>query len=505
MSPEPTSAGEPSGGGGSGLAGRVFRGAGLAGGGYLFAQILNLGVYVVLSRLLVPSDFGQYASATVLIAFGVLITESGMHSAVVQREDRLEEAKSTAVAATFLGGILFSLLALAIAPLLGVLFDDGEITELAAVSAGLIFVNSLAVVPNAILQRRFSPIRWTVIDPLEVVAFGIVTIILAERGMGPWALVIGQYAALTTSSVLAWGFARWRPAFVLMSYEMWRELAAYGRHILVSTAIHRFGVQTADTVIIGKTLGPASLGQFRYAFRVATLPYTVLLAGAGYVIFPALARIKADRERLRAAFLRSLRWMSVLGLPAGMILIPVGPALTVIAFGDVWYPAGQAAIALCAYAGASAITAAVSELLKADGVPAPLTRINLIITLVTAAAMLALSPLGLSAAAAGLSVGAVAGTLYSLRVAHRELGISIREMVPEIRPAVIAATVAALVVLPLDRFVFEPAEQGLVAGLALLLAEGIAYLLVYVAALRLLAPSHSREVLSMLRARGRTA
>jgi PST family polysaccharide transporter len=280
-------------------------------------------------------------------------------------------------------------------------------------------------------------------------------------------------------------------------------MAAYGRHILVSTAIFRFGVQTADTVIIGKTLGPASLGQFRYAFRIATLPYTVLLAGAGYVIFPALARIKADRERLRAAFLRSLRWMAVLGVPAGMILIPVGPALTVIAFGEVWHPAGQAAIALCAYAGASAITATVSELLKADGTPAPLTQINLTITLVTAAAMLALSPLGLSAAAAGLSVGALAGTLYSLRVARRGLGVPAREMVPEIWPAVFAATLAALLVLPLDRFVLEPAERGLVAGLALLAVEGIAYVIAYVGTLRLIAPAHSGEILGMLMTRGR--
>ena len=471
----------------------------MAGGGYLFAQVLNLGVYVVLSRLLSPTDFGQYASATVLIAFGVLITESGMHSAVVQREDRLEEAKSTAVAATFLGGLFFALTALAVAPLLGALFDDGEVTKLAAASAGLIFVNSLAVVPNAILQRRFTTVRLTVIDPVEVVAFGIVTIILAESGMGPWALVIGQYAALTTSTTLSWAFARWRPMVAEMSFEMWRELASYGRHILVSTAIHRFGVQTADTVIIGKTLGPASLGQFRYAFRIATLPYTVLLAGAGYVIFPALARIAADRERLRAAFLRSLRWMAVLGVPAGLILIPVGPPLTVIAFGDVWLPAGFAAIALCAYSGTSAITATVGELLKADGTPAPLTRINLAITIVTAAAMLALSPLGLSAAAAGFSIGALAGAIYALRFARGILSIPLTEMFREIWPSVIAATFAAFAVLPLDRFVLEPAAHGIIVGLMLLAVEGIAFTVLYIGVLHSIAPGHSGEILGVLR------
>ncbi len=303
---------------------RVIRGAGLTSGGYLFAQVLNLGVYVVLSRLLDPVDFGRYASATVLIAFGVLFTESGMQAAIIQRRDRLDEAMSTAAAATFIGGILLSLGALAIAPILGAVFNDSQVTLLAAAASGLIFVNTLSVVPNAILQRRFSSVRLTVVDPLEVVAFGIVSIALAARGYGPWALVIGQYAAFVTSTSLVWIFARWRPRAALMSYRMWRELASYSRHVLLSSAISRFGGQMADTVIVGRSLGPASLGQFRYALRIAMLPWSVAQTGAGYVLFPALARISADRQRLQAAFLRSLRWMVAIGFPAGMVLVPLG-------------------------------------------------------------------------------------------------------------------------------------------------------------------------------------
>lgn len=475
-----------------------MRGAGLAGGGYLFAQALNLAVYVVLSRLLEPVDFGEYASATVLIAFGVLVTESGMHSAVVQREDRLEEAKSTAVAATVVGGLLFSLVALAIAPLLGALFDNGDVTTLAAASSGLILVNTLAVVPNAILQRRFTTVRLTVVDPLEVVAFGIVTIILASHGMGPWALVIGQYAGLATSTTLVWILARWRPVLGEMSFGMWRELAAYGRHIFVATAIQRFGVQTADTVIIGKTLGPASLGQFRYAFRIATLPFTVLMAGAGYVIFPALSRIASDRVRLQAAFLRSLRWMAVFGFPAGLILVPLGPPLTVIAFGDVWSPAGYAAIAMCGYAGAGAITATVFELLKADGNPAPLTRINIMITVVTAGSMLALAQVSLSGAAAGLSIGALAGAIYALTIATRHLGTNPATILREIWAPAIAASVMALAILPVDRQLLHPADHSTPVGLLLLAVEGLLCVAVFAAVLSVLAPHLPGEIRGLL-------
>ena len=353
----------------AGLAGTVLRGAGLAGGGYVLAQALNLVVYIVLSRLLLPEDFGQYAAATVLVGFGVLITESGLQAAVVQRQDRLPEAQSTAFVAIVVGGLLATGLGIATAPLLGAIFDSDQVTELAIASAALMFVNVLPVVPNAILQRRFSFLRLVAVDPVEVLAFGTAAIIAASNDMGPWSLVIGQYVGLATSTALTWAFARWRPRAGEVSFAMWRELADYGRHVFIATGIIRLGEQSADTLIVGKTLGTAALGQFRYAFRIAALPYQVLLAGAGYVVFPALSRLQADRERLEAAFLRSLRWLATLGIPAGLILVPLGPGVAALVFGDVWLAAGYAAAAMCGYAGANAVVTAVAEMLKATGEP----------------------------------------------------------------------------------------------------------------------------------------
>jgi len=82
------------------LTSTVVRGVSLAGTGYLLAQVLNLGFFVVLARLLKPSDFGEFAAATVLISLSMLVTESGLASALVQRRDELEAAAATAVVAT---------------------------------------------------------------------------------------------------------------------------------------------------------------------------------------------------------------------------------------------------------------------------------------------------------------------------------------------------------------------------------------------------------------------
>jgi len=486
-----------------GLAATVIRGSTLSGFGYILAQALNLGVYVVLSRLLTPVEFGQYAAAAVLVGFGLLLTESGMQSAIVHRDDRIEEAANTALLALIVGGIASGIVAAAAAPALGAIFDDAKVQDLALASAGMILVGAMAIVPFALLQRRLAFLRIAIAEPVGVVVFGIVTIVLASDGFGPWALVIGQYADLFASAAVSWLLVRWRPRPRLATYDMWRRLAAYGRPVLTSVMISRLATQGGDALVIGKGLGAGALGQFRYAFRVASLPHTVLLAGAGFVIFPVLARIADQRERVSDAFLKAMRWLATLGLPAGMALIPLGPALIVLVFGEPWAPAGNAVAAMAAYVGGRAIVTAVIEMVKAVGNTPPLTRINLVIAVVTLGSMAALVPAGLTAAAAGISIGSIVGAAYAMWEARRAIGVPIRSMLDDIWPALVASTVMALAVLPLDRLVIEPATHGTAAGLALLVLEGIACLGVYVGVMAILAPNTLREIASTIARRGR--
>ena len=138
------------------LTGTVLRGAGLSGIGHMLAQLFTLGFFLALARLLTPEDFGEFAAAAIVINAGLLFIESGMLAALIARRDRIEEAASTAVFSTALGGVAFSLVALAASPLIGMFFDSDRVAALAAAVAGLLLLRSLQVVPEALLQRRFS-------------------------------------------------------------------------------------------------------------------------------------------------------------------------------------------------------------------------------------------------------------------------------------------------------------------------------------------------------------
>ena len=392
----------------------------MAAGGYALAQGLNLVVYLVLARLLTPEEFGVYAAATILLGFMAVISESGITSALIQRKDRIAEAMSTGAVWTLVAGLGLSLGALVLAPAIGLFFDDSQTGEIAAVMSGVVLLQTLTAVPSAILQRNFSFRRRIIIEPVQVVIFGAVAIVAAANGMGVWALVVGQYAGVAIDTLLSWALVSFRPRLRLASIGMWRELASYGRHVFAGAMALRIGEQS-DTAIVGKFLGAAPLGQFRYAFRLAMTPFQLLLASAAYVLFPAFARITTDRDRFRAAFLRSLRWMCVLGFPGGLVLVPLGVPLAVLLFGDVWRNAGYAAMGMGLYTGAMALSAIAAEGLKADGHPELAAKINVIGASTTIVAMLALLPLGLVGVGVGVSIGAAFGALAGVRHAGRAI------------------------------------------------------------------------------------
>jgi PST family polysaccharide transporter len=480
-----------------GLTGKVVRGTALAGSGYALSQALTLAAYLVLARLVTPTEFGQFTAGLVLLAVAQLYTESGMLSALVYRRDRVEEAAATAVIATLLGGLLVSLLLLAAAPVIGAFFGSETIAGVAAAASGISLVRAASIVPDAIMQRRFSFLRRTIVEPAGVLAFGITGVVLTAGGLGVWGLVLAQYASVLVSSLLSWSLSRWRPRLRLASFAMWRELISYGRHTIAATTVIRVS-EEVPVFLLGRFTGAAALGQLRYGRRIASLPLAMLMAAASYVLFPAFARIATEQERFHASALRALRWMAVMAFGGGLLMIPIGEPLTKLAFGSVWSEAGQAAMALGVFTAARGVSSLIVETLKADGRPDVVTRMNVVELVVGGAAMAALLPFGVVGVCIGISFGAVVRAAYAFSRAHAVVGLPLGRMLDAIRAPLIASLAMVAVVFPLEAFVLHAADHATVPGLLLVAFEAALGLAIYVGILHALVPGTLAELRNLV-------
>lgn len=484
------------------LTGTVVRGVGLAGGGYAIGEGLNLLIYLVLARLATPEDFGQLAAGAVLVMVGLWFADSGLSAALIQRRDRVEEAASTAAVATILGGIALSLAALAVSPLIGFVFDSHKVALVAAACAGWIIIRAPAIVPDAIMQRRFIFLRRAVVDPLGIVVFGAVAIATTAAGLGVWGLVLGNYAQFATMSISSWVLAKWRPDLKLASVAMWRELIGFGRHVMASGVIARI-TGMAATGIVGRFLGTEVLGQFRYGTRIVQAPLGGLINVGSHVLFPAFSRISTDAPRFERGFRQGVRLTCLVAMPTSLALLPLGTPMAVILFGDQWRVAGHLASAMFAYAGARSLVGIIREAFKASGRTEILTRLQIISGVLTVGLMVAALPLGAVAVGAASSVSAIGVAAYALRAVSPVTGIPVRRLLGEIWPSVLASVsmTGALYVVELW---LDAEGHGTAMGAALLAGEIVLGISIYLAALAAIAPSSARELVGMIRSlRGR--
>jgi O-antigen/teichoic acid export membrane protein len=488
----------PSGGGDSGgLTGIVLRGIGLAATGFLLTNLLTLAFYVALARLATPQDFGVLAAGSVLVYLSATFVESGLAAALIRRNERVEEAANTVLVATVAAGAGFAVLALAAAPLVGHFFGSPRITHVAAAMSGLLFVRSLGIVPNTLLQKRFSFVRRVVVTPAGVLGFGIAAVVTTANGWGVWGLVLGSYVSAVVEVVLAWGFVRWRPRPRLASFEVWRNLAAFGRHVVAADVVMGVG-DKADSIIIGRVLSTAALGQYRYAWRVAVIPLAAIVNIGAYVLYPAFAAIASEDERFRVAFMRALRWLSIAGLPASLVLLPLGEPLVVLVFGEQWRPAGRAVAAMCAFAAGHTYDSLASEAWKAAGRPDLLVRMHVLSAASLVLLMLAFVPAGLTGMGVALSLSSIAVAVYALRGAGRVLGIPAPRLLEEIWPPAVAALLMAGSLYAFDRTVARADTHDLVLGLALLLAEALGGAVLYLALLAAIRPDRAVELRELI-------
>lgn len=481
------------------LTATVVRGASIASVGYVISQVISLASYLVLARLVTPSQFGRFTAAIVVVGLGAVVGESGMLAALIQRRDRLQAALESAFVATVGAGLLLTALALLTAPLIGVFFSSGAIALLAAVMSATMLLRLAVIVPNALLQRRFSFMRRVAIDPLGSAVFAAGSIVPAALGLGVWSLVIGTYSQLAVDLLAAWWFAGWRPHPARASLPVWRELARFGRPVVVAELI-RNAAGGIPVAALGRVAGAGAIGQYTYGWRVANQPPNAMLSLGAYVLLPALSRLAVDERRFRAALTRALRWMCAISFPLGMLLVALGTPAIVLVFGARWHAAGEAVIPLGVYAGMLSLDSIGSEVWKAAGRTEMLPRMHglsfvLMALLITAFGI----PFGLVGVTTGIALSGVGVALYAVHGIHRVAGVPLSTLYGEIWPAAAAAAAIGAALFCLEHLVINSAARGTVVGLALLAGEAVLGAVAYLACVAALSSRVKRDLTTALR------
>lgn len=297
--------------------------------------LLKIVVLVVLARLLSPADFGIVGAALILIGFSAIFSQLGLGPALVQRRDLEPRHIQTAFAASLTFGLLLAGLLWVTAPAVARFFHiEGSVDVLRAL-AWIFPVRSLSGVAECLVQRDLR-FRWLATRDVisYALGYGLVGIVLAWAGWGVWSLVAAQITqtALNAAILLAFRPPALRP---LPSWSAFAELMNFGLGF-TAARVANFLANQGDNIVVGRMLGPQALGIYTRAHQLMAVPTTLFGDVLDRVLFPTMAKVQGDRQRLAAAYLQSVASIALVMLPIGVVLTVLAPEFVIVLLGPKW-------------------------------------------------------------------------------------------------------------------------------------------------------------------------
>ena len=114
-------------------------------------MLISLVIAGILSRMLVPEDFGVVAIATVIIAFFSTFSEMGIGPAIIQHKDLNKREISAIFTFTLWIGIFISLLFVGLSWLIGRYYNNSTLTVICQLLSVNLFFATVNIVPNALI------------------------------------------------------------------------------------------------------------------------------------------------------------------------------------------------------------------------------------------------------------------------------------------------------------------------------------------------------------------
>lgn len=352
---------------GGGLSERVLRSGVWVSVSSVAQNVLQTVRSIVLAHLLAPEMLGLIGLCMVVIRGLELFTETGIGSALIQRQEGFDEAKDTAFTMQVLRSVLLTALACLAAPIAAAYYDDARLTQLILVLAIAFPISGFTNITMVLLHKNLDFRRITVLDLLVSVVNTVVVITLAVVLRNAWALAIGHIVMVSTRVVLSYSMVTGRPSFRFSRRVAW-ELFRYGRFITGLT-IALFLTTEVDNLVVGKILGFEALGYYALAYMLANLPATHLARVASRVLFPAYSSIQQDLVKLRLAYVTVLRLVGGLAVPAAVGMALLAPEILRVVYGEKWLPASGALRILAIFGAVRAVSLLGGYVLQAMGKP----------------------------------------------------------------------------------------------------------------------------------------
>jgi O-antigen/teichoic acid export membrane protein len=306
----------------------------------------QMAVTLVLAVSLTEGDLGLVALAVSLVNVGQVIQSMGVYDVISRTEREPGRMAGTVLTMSVGVSIAIALVVILAAEPVAAVLGAPSATPLIRLAALSLPFSAAGGVQLGLLHRELDFRRRLLPDAGSAVLGASVTVVLALSGAGQYSLVIGLLCTAVAQPLL--GIAagvRILPCWDRRAaVEAARWIAVVGPAAVVANLL-----VNVDYPTVGHVLGPAAVGVYSLAYRIAWVPYIMVAIVLGAVAFPVYTRLirTGRREELPTAVGRFTH--GALVVTGGLYLISAVLSGRVVLLGERWGSAADVLVLLCAY------------------------------------------------------------------------------------------------------------------------------------------------------------
>jgi O-antigen/teichoic acid export membrane protein len=405
----------------------------------LGAQVIST---VILARLLTPADFGV---VTMVTTFSLLLANFGLNGfmdAVIQFEEMDERTAGNLFWLNAGAGLLLAIAFAAAGSLLARFYGDPLVANVAAGLSVGIFIAALSAIHQALLKRAM---RFAGTSANDVIARAIntaVSILLALRGWGYWALVAGIVGQQLSVTIGAWWLCRWVPSLP-------KRTGNTGAAVRFAAKVYArfclgYSTQNVDNLLVGWRFNAVALGFYKKAYDLFSLSGSQLIAPLHNVALASLSKLNRDPIRFKRYLANSLGIIAFIGMAMSADLTLVGRDVVRLVLGPKWLESGRIFELFGPGIGVMLLCGAVGWIHLSLGTPGRWFRWSLVELGLTVSLFLAALPWGPEGIAGAWSVSYWILLIPGFWYAGRPIGFGVSALVAAIWRSTAAALVAAL-------------------------------------------------------------
>jgi O-antigen/teichoic acid export membrane protein len=306
-------------------------------GGYNYtSQIANFLATIVLSRLLLPEEYGYVALITVFTGFITIFADAGLSFSIIRSDYGRTFHKAMSNLSFYIGVLLFSVMLILAYPI-ALFYEDTSLVLPIIILSSNYILSGLRIAPMAVINRNldfnyFGKVRlWSNIISIVLMIF------LAFIGFSYWALILPQLILNLVQYIYFAKRVDLRFKFYRFSYTRaaFRKSKSIISHLSGFNLINYWAANT-DNLMVGKFYSSYDLGIYDRAYKILRLSLNLVSGLFGTVLYPSLNKLKNDGGNINKEYLTILGIISIINFPLIAIMVMIPTTIVDILWGENW-------------------------------------------------------------------------------------------------------------------------------------------------------------------------